>query len=152
MISRHSMVSFLTSNKLYLLAVVYSKANEKELDALTAAIKLETGVDISRDDYYNIKLEDLERVREFEGKRHGFLNALISNSIYNDDKRKAEIKTLNFKFIIASIGIVFALIWFTLFMFISVPPENAKFIDAGIGLLSSLVGCFVYGYFKSDKK
>lgn len=40
MISRHSMVSFLTSNKLYLLAVVYSKANEKELDALTAAINL----------------------------------------------------------------------------------------------------------------
>lgn len=86
------MVSFLTSNKLYLLAVVYSKASEKELDALTAAIKLETGVDISRDDYYNIKLEDLERVREFEGKQHGFLNALISNSIYNDDKEKLKLK------------------------------------------------------------
>lgn len=151
MVSRHDTVAFLTSHKLYLLAVVYAKVGDEDLTSLSNAIKTETGVDLGRHDLFNITSEEIDRIRKFEGEKHGYLNALTHSSIYHDDKRKADIKTLNFKFLIITIGIIFALIWFTLFLFVEVPPENAKFVDAGIGMLTSLVGCFVYGYFKDNQ-
>ena len=118
---------------------------------LISSIKISTSIDLLRDDLFNISNEGIQRLILFEKEKHQYLNALLNKNIYRDDKYMTNIRMINFKFIVAGLGMFFALVWFTLFMFIEVPPENAKFIDAGIGMLTSLVGCTIYGYFRDNK-
>lgn len=150
MTSKHDVIAFLTDHKLYLFAVVFSRLDSSSIKDLISTIRINTGVDLSQDDLYNLTDDDISALSKFEGEKHGYLNALVNKSIYNDDKRRANIKLLNFKFVLAGLGMFFALLWFTLFMFVQVPPENAKFIDAGIGMITSLIGCMVYGYFRDS--
>lgn len=151
MVSKRDVIPFLISNHLYLLAVVFSRLDDSSVNDLISSIKISTSIDLLRDDLFNISNEGIQRLILFEKEKHHYLNALLNKNIYRDDKYKTTIKMINFKFIVAGLGMFFALVWFTLFMFIEVPPENAKFIDAGIGMLTSLVGCTIYGYFRDNK-
>ena len=144
MVSKRDVIPFLISNHLYLLAVVFSRLDDSSVNDLISSI-------ILRDDLFNISNEGIQRLILFEKEKHQYLNALLNKNIYRDDKYMTNIRMINFKFIVAGLGMFFALVWFTLFMFIEVPPENAKFIDAGIGMLTSLVGCTIYGYFRDNK-
>ena len=150
--SRHNTVSFLSVNELFLLAVVYDKVSTENMPTLMEHIKAETGVDFGRQDLFNITNDDILKLKEFEERNRKYLSALINDTVVEDDNNRETIRVLNFKIILITIGVIFALIWITLLIFVSVPPENTKFIDAGIGMITSLVGCFAYGYLRNDTR